>query len=477
MKPSLHSLLFLLACAAFGPPSIALAQTPTLEFTVGTGNPAGNPTTNGPSIADQVITFQNNVNNPTGTTFAAYTPTTQATFSLSNQQYTGQSYAPGTGIAFGSTIVANNNSSTTGSAIFPLMNSIGFNNIATATANGYFTSASGVNGGIDVTVNNAVELFVSTLALPTNVPANQRYQYADLTISFNRSVANPVIQLVGMGGFYGNNGFSAELDLLTPGVTLSKLNGSGELIVNSTGGINNLGQINNGTANPSTTTGAGAASGSVLVTTPSTGISTLSFRVYLRPLPAGGQLHADNGQAGDVWLIGLSSLAAVPPITGYVYEDVNYGGGAGRPRSTTGTVVRPNARVELYNSAGTFVSTVNTDANGLYTFNPGVGNYTVRVVNSSVTSSRTGAVAVLLPVQTYNGTTTQVGGQAPEKVDAGNGAAGTTLASLNTATTIAESQAAVTVAVGTTATGADFGYNFDTVVNTNNTGQGSLRQF
>lgn len=177
-------------------------------------------------------------------------------------------------------------------------------------------------------------------------------------------------------------------------------------------------------------------------------------------------------------MMSVSALAGAPPITGYVYEDVNYGGGAGRPRSAAGTVVRPNARVELYNSAGTFVSATTTDANGLYSFTPGAGNYTVRVVNSTVTSSRTGAVAGLLPVQTYNGDVNRVGGEAPEKVDAGNGAAGSTLASLSSATATAESIASVSTTTGaSTAVGADFGFNFDLVVNTNNAGQGSLAQF
>lgn len=101
----------------------------------------------------------------------------------------------------------------------------------------------------------------------------------------------------------------------------------------------------------------------------------------------------------------------------------------------------------------------------------------MRVVNSTVTSRRPGAIAGLLPVQTYNNETNYVGGEDPTKTDAGNGGAGTTLAGLNTATTIAQSQAPVTVAVGTTAVTADFGFNFSTVVNTNNSGQGSLRQF
>jgi len=64
--------------------------------------------------------------------------------------------------------------------------------------------------------------------------------------------------------------------------------------------------------------------------------------------------------------------------------------------------VRSGARVELYNNAGAYVTFTTSDALGNYTFSGlAAGNYTVRVVNATVTSSRTGYVAGLLPVQTY----------------------------------------------------------------------------
>lgn len=164
-------------------------------------------------------------------------------------------------------------------------------------------------------------------------------------------------------------------------------------------------------------------------------------------------------------------------ISGRVYEDYNYGGGAGRAYNAgQGMSLRPNARVELYNSAGTFVNSTVTDANGFYSFG-GVtaGNYTVRVVNSTVTSSRTGYLPGLLPVQTYAGGS-KVGGEAPAKADAAAGASGTSLSSLTTTTMAPESIAAVTVG-GSAAPSTDFGFNFDTIVNTNASGQGSLAQF
>ncbi len=179
-----------------------------------------------------------------------------------------------------------------------------------------------------------------------------------------------------------------------------------------------------------------------------------------------------------------TNLVTIVTLSGTVFEDVNYGGGAGRNRTTAGGVVRPNARVELFDVAGNFLRFTNTDASGNYTFVPSVGTTnTVRVANSSVTSSRPNAAAGLLPVQTFRtdassgaavDVTDRVGGEVPHKVDAGNGS--TTLAALSNATTCAQSVATVKIGSNSLA-GVDFGFNFDTIVNTNDTGQGSFRQF
>lgn len=180
-------------------------------------------------------------------------------------------------------------------------------------------------------------------------------------------------------------------------------------------------------------------------------------------------------------------LASAPrvPLTGKVFEDVNYGGGAGRSLTASSGVGRPNARVELYDSAGNFLAATTTDATGLYTFSAVPGQtYTVRVVNSTVTSSRPGAVATLIGVQTFRtsgltgsvGTadTNRVGGENPTLIDAGNGS--TTLNALTAGTLTAQSIATVTASTSAIS-GIDFGFNFDTIVSTRDTGQGTLRQF
>jgi uncharacterized repeat protein (TIGR01451 family) len=443
----------------------AWAQTPTLEFAPGpSGGAAINPTGNGPTTGDQIITFLNNTDNPGANNFVAYAPTTTATFALSGQQYASGLLGLGAnrGLMFGGQTGGNNSPSAT--LLFPLVNSI------SGSTNNNYTSANniGVSTGINTAANSAVALFTDATYV-SNPVANTRYRYADITITFNQPMVNPVIHVTGLGSNNGTQGYyTTELDLLTTGVTLSRLSGSGELVVNAT-------QIQNNASNPTTATNNGAASGSIQVVTPSAGITSLQFRVYLRTGNTVTAIATANASTGDGWLLAVSKLTPTT-VTGTVFEDANYGGGAGRPLSASGTVARPDATVELYDNTGNFVATTTTDTNGQYTFNVPAGTYTVRVVNSTVTSARTGYVAGLLPVQTYNGTTTRVGGENPALVDAGPRTGTQTLGALTTGTTTAESIATVT-ATGSSTAGPDFGFNFDVVVNTNNTGQGSLRQF
>ena len=188
----------------------------------------------------------------------------------------------------------------------------------------------------------------------------------------------------------------------------------------------------------------------------------------------------------SIALIFLSSTAignaqGTRTISGSVYEDYNYGGGSGRAfNAAQGMSLRPNARVELYNkTTGAFVaSTTTTNPSGAYTFTGlAAGNYTVRVVNSTVTSSRTGYVSTLIPVQTYvNGNGNKVGGEAPAKVDAPANYTSAAYSTLNVGNTAAESIADLTVGTSNV-TNVNFGFNFDTIVNTNPSGQGSLAQF
>lgn len=165
-------------------------------------------------------------------------------------------------------------------------------------------------------------------------------------------------------------------------------------------------------------------------------------------------------------------------IIGNVFEDINYGGGAGRDRTAAGVAGIPNVTVELYDSTNTLFKTTVTDAAGDYGFT-GMANdtYTVRVVTGTIDSTRPNGTGCgnCYPVQTYktdfaSSTLTPnpslVGGNDPTAAsDTGTGV-------------LTGAQSTATVAIfNEGAVGVDFGFNYNTIVNTNNSGQGSLEQF
>jgi hypothetical protein len=208
----------------------------------------------------------------------------------------------------------------------------------------------------------------------------------------------------------------------------------------------------------------------------------------------------------------LAALACFAPssfatnISGTVFEDVNYGGGTGQ---SSGTPLA-NVRVELYRqSSGAFVAAATTNGAGNFTLNTTgsaatqAAAYIVRVVNGTVRSSRTNGstCTTCVPIQTFrtdasDGTAdpviNRVGGENPLLSDAASNTGSANYSTLSSATTAAQSVAIADPVNSTTpVTGVDFGFNFDTIVNTrdasscapsgtNNTYfpcQGSLRQF
>lgn len=199
---------------------------------------------------------------------------------------------------------------------------------------------------------------------------------------------------------------------------------------------------------------------------------------------------------------GASVRAAT--FTGTVFEDTNYGGGAGRSLAASGGTVLSGVTVELYRaSTNAVLATTTTDASGVYTLSSGNNNFQVRVrvVNGTVRSSRPGGAGctTCVPVQTYrtegSGTTVipvtnHVGGENPALSDAVVNSGSATFTSLTVAgSRVPQSYATVTPSGNAaTVSGIDFGFNFDTVVNTRDAAtcgaasasypcQGSLRQF
>jgi trimeric autotransporter adhesin len=215
--------------------------------------------------------------------------------------------------------------------------------------------------------------------------------------------------------------------------------------------------------------------------------------------PAGNQEVIGSPANGTREASAIGSVTVLGnDISGNVFEDINYGGGAGRSKTASGGVGVDGARVELYDSTGKFIRSTLTTTGGTYTF-PGVpvGDFYIRTVSNTVKSTRSTTNNGLLPVQTFltnAGVTAgnvdpifnKVGGEIPSQVDASTGGTGAifdpTTGKFTTAggTVVAgehiQSLTKVKVA-NAQITGLDFGYNFDTIVNTNNAGQGSLRQF
>ncbi|RYY80905.1 MAG: hypothetical protein EOO69_00365 [Moraxellaceae bacterium] len=296
----------------------AYAAPPTIELFAGGGSTSAN----GPVTAAQTNTYQGNLNNPTDNVASTYSPTTTVTYSLSSSRNSSR-YSSNNGastnnpdLMFGGTI--NNNSNVvTGATVYSPLNGIGapsnanfaatLQNAPSSCSNGANCS-SGTTGGIDVAVNYGSGIFAATKGLDiANLPTNGRYKIGSITVTFNRSVTNPILQVAGLGGTTGSGlGFSAEFDLVSNNslnntVSMSRLAGSKELSVTSTRISNNASTI---TAN----TGSGGASGSVYIQ--GKRITSLTFDVYVRGDGGGTDWDTTNTVFGDRFFFGVSSIEA-----------------------------------------------------------------------------------------------------------------------------------------------------------------------
>lgn len=194
---------------------------------------------------------------------------------------------------------------------------------------------------------------------------------------------------------------------------------------------------------------------------------------------AGESTATTRVESGQDFVILNAVVLKVPSnlVTGTVFEDVNYGGGVGRDMATATGVPIPNATLELYDASNNLIQTTTTDASGVYVFGGMAnGSYTIRVVNNTVRSTRRGGSACTscLPIQTFK--TDYIASVLIAEVNAvgGEDSAG---ADPNSGTlTGAQSISAMTI-INEGVAGMDFGFNFNTIVNTNEDGQGSLEQF
>ncbi|NOT46246.1 MAG: carboxypeptidase regulatory-like domain-containing protein [Acidobacteria bacterium] len=269
------------------------------------------------------------------------------TATISNQQYTGVGTGPGSPVVMFGGRRADGTTTINTTPIFDEMNSVG------SPADLQFSSlSSGAASGIVVADNHAFAIYSSIQHWEgLSVPAtNSRVYVADLTISFSAPVTNPYLHFVGMGGFVGLLGYATELDLTTPALTMTKLQGNNTLVLAGN-------QINNANATGILTDCNNETAGCGTIRVNGTNISTIAFQVFIRGDGGTATWSGPNRNEGDFWMMGVS-LASAPTAA-----DVTL---AGRVTSANGRGIG-KARLTLTDEAGQRFSAT-TNPFGYYRF-------------------------------------------------------------------------------------------------------------
>jgi len=281
-------------------------------------------------------TYELNLNNPGDNNAAAYTPTARVRYQITSSVFNSVRYnnannpATSPNLVFGGGIQTNNanplNSFVTANPVYVPLNTIGAPaanadaSFAATLQNGTTCPVTGAclstNGGISAADNYGARMLIATRGLNAggvststgSPPVQLGTRVGTVVVTFNRPVTNPILHVAGLGGAStdGNTlGFSGQLQLVgsthaagASGVTLSRIAGSTELTVQ-----NNA--VYNRAANPRAITGAGGASGSVLIS--GRRINTLTFDVYIR---GDGGLTQWSEQGGEAFFLGVSSIEA-----------------------------------------------------------------------------------------------------------------------------------------------------------------------
>lgn len=298
----MKKLLFFLVVLLF---SLKLSgQTQSLEFFAG----AGNPVLDGP-VQSTTIYFQKNTNNPGGTATAVDPLATKVTYDLINHVYNNNSNSitgDGKAVWLGVSGELAWNQDIFPETIFPRMDNFG------SASNSYYTSSNAASGtGIMLANNYAVRVCPQVKVLNENgVNLYNRTKMAELMITFNRPVDDPILQIVGMGGWYDRNTwdvhFSTEYTVQSSNVpvTLSKLSGTSYLSVTS----NEINASNLG--NTLVGLGPSGVHGSVKIN--GKGITTITFGLYMRgSSDTFGNTYPTDRAAADTHMIGIT-LSANP---------------------------------------------------------------------------------------------------------------------------------------------------------------------
>ncbi len=265
-----------------------------------------NPIVSGPTKSAQTVFF---LKNTTGTIFDLYNTTPlSATFEVTNEQYAFTAPDNQSSINFGKALAVG------GRVLYAPLNVFGTSTNANFTTAGATTPGTGINR----TSNYGVNMVVSTQDLKAEGKAtNGTYHMADLKITFNRPVNNPVLHLAGLGQNTTQLGFATRLDLKASNqdlnsLTLTRLSG------NTVDGFQvDTKTISNGNTSFSGTTNEGH--GSVRIN--GLGITTLTFKVSIKGDGKVGSTTdswASDTVSGDGIVVSLSTLESDLQVTNAV---------------------------------------------------------------------------------------------------------------------------------------------------------------
>ena len=395
---------------------------PTLELTR-----SASPTNSGfgAGILPMTATLQNDALNDNN--FAPNSTVITVTASLQNQTYTGLNYGAGstaqsTGMVFGLGPTVGG-SATLGGSARNRWDILGAYTGSFGPTDAMFTSnpkATGAQLGTGIisgnapiaNINGGFDIFTTAYELyKQNIPITQRVLFGQLKLTFSQPVINPVVHFAGLGGSFRysviglpvndpnswrSTYFSTELELVTPGVSSTRMSGneffsiSGNKVLNSNNVNPNGASVNDAGLNtPPSFNDYGAATGSVRIN----GVVTeLVYNVYLEGGTASqfawgvdksNILGATSDPfAGDIWYVSASIDKPAQQITGNVFidkditdNDINKSFGNPNDGTNIGGLLYANLI-----SGGIVVATVPVGANGKYLFdNVPVGNYTVQI--------------------------------------------------------------------------------------------------
>jgi uncharacterized repeat protein (TIGR01451 family) len=230
----------------------------------------------------------------------------------------------------------------------------------------------------------------------------------DLRVDFSMPVSNPVVHVSGLGANFSNTGCTAELELLTPDLTLSKLSGTNTLSINGNDILN--------TASQPRATGAGAAHGSVLIEGEE--ITSLLFRVYIRGQSSTSGTNWGGHSSEDGWIMSFSTALADLQVTKTVDDPSPEVGtnvvftiqATNNGPSNSGEVIVEEHLPQGYSYVSHTVST------GIY--DPSLGIWDIGDLNHGVTQTLT-ITATVTTVQDYINNV-RISGTIPDPIEDNN---------------------------------------------------------